>query len=113
MLHSLINGLDELSLLSDSPGTFKVDCNVEGAFLTNRPKVQIFAKFFRLFLLSTSSIVRKPENCSSWLLHHSFVLGSRTTKVTSKRSKDRGQNGTAVDTAWVCGLTPFMHTCSA
>uniref|UniRef100_A0A1X7TS28 Uncharacterized protein n=1 Tax=Amphimedon queenslandica TaxID=400682 RepID=A0A1X7TS28_AMPQE len=42
--------------------------------------------------------------------HHSFVLRSRTTKVVSKRSKDREQNGRqnpAADTAWVCGLTPF------
>ena len=40
--------------LSDSTGTFKVGCNVVGTILENRPKIQISAKFFRLFLLLSS-----------------------------------------------------------
>ena len=48
--------------LSDSPGTFKVDCNVAGAFLENRPKFKFFAKFFRLFLLLLSSFFYQHGN---------------------------------------------------
>ena len=101
--------------LRDSPGTFKVDCNVVGAFLENRPKFKFlqnssdFFFFFFHLLLSTGKSF-KPGKRSSWLLHHSFVLGSRTVQVASKRSKDKEQNGRhnpAADTAWVCGLTPF------
>ena len=39
-------------LLSDSPSTFKVDCNVAGAFLENRPKfkfLQNSSDFFFFF----------------------------------------------------------------
>ena len=98
--------------LSDSPSTYKVDCNVVGALLENRPKfkfLQNSSDFFFFHLLSTRKSF-KPGKRSSWLLHHSFVLGSRTGNVTSKRSKDKEQNGRQnppADTAWVCGLTPF------
>ena len=82
--------------LSDSPGTFKVVCNVAGALLENRPKfkfLQNSSDFFFFHLLLSTRKSFKPQNRSSWLLHHSFVLGSRTGQVVSKRSKDREQNG--------------------
>ena len=96
--------------LSDSPSTFKVNCNVAGAFLENRPKFKFLQNSSDLFFLVSPQKSFKPESCSSWLLHHSFVLGSRTGQVVSKRSKDREQNGRqnpAADTVWVCGLSPF------
>ena len=57
-------------LLSDSPSTFKVDCNVVGALLENRPKFKFFAKFFRLFLLSFI-----------FFYQHGNLLNQRTTQV--------------------------------
>ena len=82
MLYSLINGLDE-------HGTFKVDCNIAGAFLENRPKFKFMQTFsfspFIFLLLTRKSF--KPGKRLSWLLHHSSVLGSRTVQVVSKRSK--------------------------
>ena len=39
--------------LSDSPGT-KVDCNVAGGILDNRPKFKILKKFFNLLSQETA-----------------------------------------------------------
>ena len=52
--------------LSDSPGTFKVDCNVAGAFLENRPKFKF---------LQNSSVL------SSFFYHHGNLLNQRAAQV--------------------------------
>ena len=71
--------------LSDSPGTFKVDRNVAGAILDNRPKFKSLQNssdfFFFLHLLLSTRKSFKLENGLDWLLHHSFELGSRTRQV--------------------------------
>ena len=104
--------------LSDSPGIFKVNCSVAGAFLENRPKfkfLQNSSSFFHLLLSTRKSF--KPQNRSSWLLHHSFVLGSRTGNVSSKRSKDREQNGrqnpaAGITCLWFDAILIYAHVIS-
>ena len=57
--------------LSDSPGTFKVDCNVVETFLKNRPKfkfLQNSSDFFFFFL-------------SSFFYQHGNLLNQRTARV--------------------------------
>ena len=56
-LYSLIN---DFPSLSNSPGTFRVDCNVAGAFLENRPKfnfLQNSSDFFFFFHLSSIATI--------------------------------------------------------
>ena len=43
--------------LSDSPGTYKVDCNVAGEILDNRPKLQNSSDFFFFHLSSIHRII--------------------------------------------------------
>ena len=60
--------------LSDSPSTFKVDCNVAGAFLEKLriawAESEISAKFFRIFLL-----------LSSFFYQHGNLLNQRAAQV--------------------------------
>ena len=72
--------------LSDSPSTFKVDCNVVEAFLENRPKFKFLQNSSHFFFFHLSLSTRKsfkPESCSRW---HSFVLD-----WTSGFKKKQGQ----------------------
>ena len=80
--------------LSDSPGIFKVGCNVAGAILENRPKVKFLqnsSDFFSSFIYFY--VPSNLLNQRSATVGFYFVLGSRTTKEVSKRSEDTKQNG--------------------
>ena len=65
--------------LSDSPGTFKVDRNVTGAILDNRPKFKSLQNSSDHLLSTRKSF--KLEKGLDWFLHQSFELGSRTRQV--------------------------------
>ena len=71
--------------LSDSPGTFKADCNVSGTILENRPKFKFLQRsadiFFFFHHSSINTEIFKVENGLQRLVHHSFELGSRTGQV--------------------------------
>ena len=56
--------------LSDSPSTFKVDCNVAGAFLENRPKFKFLQNSSDFFFF-----------LSSFFYHHGNLLDQRTARV--------------------------------
>ena len=78
--------------LSGSPGTFKVDCNVAGAFLENRPKFKFLPDFFFFFHLSSISTIIFLTSTPLKLAFTSFLCAwVRTTKVVSKRSNNREQ----------------------
>ena len=70
--------------LSDSPGTFKVGCNVAGDFLENRPKFRLFLYRHDNLLNQRTARVGFYSILCAWVKDH---------KVLSKRSKDRAQNG--------------------
>ena len=54
--------------LSDSPGTFKVDCNVAGAFVENRPKFK--------FLQNSSDF-----SCFIFFYQHGNLLCQESARV--------------------------------
>ena len=101
--------------LSDSPGIFKVDCSVAGAFLENRPKFrQISAKFFRLFLLSFiffyqhgNLLNHRTARVGFYIIPLCLGQGLEMSLQKEARTENKMEDKIQLQASRVCGLTPF------
>ena len=70
--------------LSDSPGTFKVDCNVAGAFVENRPKFK-----FLLFYQHGNLLCQESARVGFYIIP--LCLGQGLYKWLQKEAKTKNK----------------------
>ena len=73
--------------LSDSPGTFKVDCNVAGAFLENRPKFKFLQNFFSCIFFYQHGNLLSQESARVGFYIIPLCLGQGLDKWLQKEAK--------------------------
>ena len=107
--------------LSDSTGTFKVDCNVAGTFLENRPKfkfLQNSSDFFFFFHLSSISTIIFLTRTSlklafisfpcSWVKDHKGIFKKKRGQRTKWQTKSCSSCNHSMD-LWFDIILIYVH----